>query len=440
MRIGTLNRQILGIALPAIVANVTVPLLGMVDTAIVGHLGNSSFIGSIAVGGLVFSVVYWLFGFLRAGTSGPTAQAFGGGNSDRIKAIFLRSLFFALIIALLLILFQKPLADIAFGWLNASAEVERWACLYFSILIWGAPAVMLTTAFAGWFIGLQDTRATMTVSIVQNVVNIPVSLFFVFVLGMKVEGVALGTLVAQYAGLLTAVLLRHFRYRSYCSLPEREKVFCLSAISRFFAVNRDIFLRTLCLVAVTTWFTRAGAQMGDLVLAANTLLLQLFYLFSYVMDGFANAGEALSGKFHGASQPRQFSKTVGSLFLWGIVLTLFFTMLYWVGGAPFLGLFSNDTSVVEKAVEFLPWALAVPVCGFAAFLWDGVFIGTTSTRSMLLSMIIATIVFFALWYSLKDSLQNNGLWLAFVSYLLVRGLAQTAFYPLILHKVKRGQK
>ena len=437
MRISPINRQILQIALPAIVSNVTVPLLGMVDTAIVGHLGNSSFIGAIAIGGLIFSIIYWLFGFLRAGTSGPTSQAFGEGNPEKIKANFYRAAAFGLMVAALLLIFQKPIAYGAFLLMDASPEVEHWARVYYHICIWGAPAVMLTTACSGWFIGLQNTRATMTVAIIQNVVNIPASLFFVFGLGMQVEGVALGTLLAQYVGLAMALVLRRKLYLKYCRRPKEIAVFSLGAMSRFFAINRDIFLRTLCLIAVTMFFTSYGARQGDMVLAANTILLQLFYLFSYVMDGFANAGEALSGRFYGAKDESGFISAVRNVFLWGAVLTLLFTLTYFVGGRAFLGLFSNDKTVVETAMTYFPWALLIPVAGVAAFLWDGIFIGTTSTLYMLFAALIATALFFGIWEMAHNALGNNGLWLAFIAYLIARGIVQTFLYPSIRRKVAK---
>lgn len=435
MRIGTINRNILHIALPAIVSNVTVPLLGMVDTAIVGHLGNSSFIGAIAIGGLIFNIVYWLFGFLRAGTSGPTAQAYGEDNGEKIKANFYRSVTFAVIIAVLLIILQKELMCGAFFLIAPSPQVEHWAQIYYNICIWGVPAVMLTIAFSGWFIGLQNTRATMTIAVVQNIVNVPASLFFVFILGMKVEGVALGTVVAQYTGLMTAWVFRRMKYRKYCSRPKGISVFSVAAIRRFFNINRDIFLRTLCLVTVTAFFTSYGARQGDRILAANTILLQLFYLFSYVMDGFANAGEALSGRFYGACDRKSFVSVVHNLFYWGIVLVLLFTFAYFIGGKAFLGLFSNDEIVIIEAMTYFPWALLIPVAGMVAFLWDGIFIGTTSTLSMLLSALIATIVFFGGWGLLHATWGNHGLWFAFILYLAVRGGVQTLLYPLIRKKV-----
>lgn len=434
------DKDILRIALPAIVSNVTVPLLSMVDTSIVGHLGSAAYIGAVAVGGTVFSMVYWIFGFLRASTSGLTSQAFGDGDERQIRSHFHRSVFFAMLVASFMIVFQRFLWDGSLLLIPASSDVERFARQYFSICVWGAPAVMLTWAFNGWFLGMQNARIPMIVSIAQNVVNIPASLFLVFVLRQNVCGVALGTVIAQYAGLFLAVWLKRKYFRRYCSWRLDGDVFRWKEMKRFLNVNRDIFLRMVCLVAVMVCFTSAGARQGDGILAANTLLLQFFYMFSYVMDGFSNAGEAVCGKYYGAGDVAGIKMTVRTLFRWGVVLAVFFTFLYFIGGTAFLHLLTNDREVLCTASRFFGWTLLIPLCGFSAFLWDGVYIGTTSTLSMLLSMLVAVLVFFLGWAVLGDSLRNDALWLAFLLYLLTRGLMQTVLYGRIVADVKAGDR
>ena len=434
MRIGTIHRSILRIALPAIISNVTVPLLGMVDTAIVGHLGRTSCIGAIAVGSLVFSIIYWLFGFLRASTSGLTSQALGENKEQLVAMHFYRSALLAIFIALLLLLLQEPLAWIAFRWIDASAEVEQLARTYFNVCIWGAPAVMLTKTCTGWFIGLQDTRSPMLVAIVQNLINIPISLLLVFVCGWQVEGVALGTVVAQYAGLVLALALRRIRYRQYCGRPMDISIGEMQAIGHLLAINRDIFLRTVCIVSVTAFFTAAGARQGDLVLAANTLLLQLFYFFSYIMDGFANAGEALCGRMYGARRMKALRAVVRALFVWGWGIALLFTLVYVLCGRPFLAFLTDNVAVLGVSDAYFGWILAVPLAGFAAFLWDGVFVGLTATRSMFVSMLLATVVFFFCWRLLDSGWGNHALWLSFVLYLLVRGLAQSVQFRFLISR------
>lgn len=418
------DRQILHIALPSIVSNITVPLLGLIDVSIVGHLGAASYIGAIAVGGMLFNMIYWLFGFLRMGTGGLTAQAYGRHDLQEVTRILLRSLSISLLLALALLLLQYPIRNIAFMCMDTSEEVRQLATLYFHICIWGAPATLGLYGFTGWYIGMQNSRFPMFIAITQNIVNIAASLFFVFVLKMKVEGVALGTLVAQYAGLGMACLLWLAYYRPLLKYLLQKALFDRTEMKRFFQVNRDIFFRTLCLIAVTVFFTSTGAAYGDVVLAVNALLMQLFTLFSYFMDGFAYAGEALTGKYIGAKDNQSLRLTIRHLFKWGIALSLLFTLLYGAGGKSFLGLLTNDTSVISASEEYIYWVLAIPLAGFSAFLLDGICIGATATHLMLRSMLVASASFFLLYYGLHDTLGNHALWMAFIVYLALRGIVQ----------------
>ena len=362
------SQRILHIAIPSIISNITVPLLGLIDVTIVGHLGSASYIGAIAVGGMLFNMIYWIFGFLRMGTSGLTAQAYGAHDLKEVTRILLRSTGISLMLALALLILQYPIRLIAFELIDTSAEVQQLATLYFHICIWGAPATLGLYSFSGWFIGMQNSRFPMFIAITQNIVNIVASLLFVFVFGMKVEGVALGTLIAQYAGLFMAYLLWLRYYRPLRKYISRKQLFTHDAMKRLFQVNRDIFLRTLCLVAVTVFFTSTGAAFGDVVLAVNTLLMQLFTLFSYIMDGFAYAGEALTGKYIGAGNRQELQRTIRHLFGWGIALSLAFTLLYGIGGKEFLGLLTNEQSVISASGDYFYWVLAIPFAGFAAFL------------------------------------------------------------------------
>lgn len=416
------DQQILHIALPSIVSNITVPLLGLIDVSIVGHLGAASYIGAIAVGGMLFNMIYWLFGFLRMGTGGLTAQAYGRHDLQEVTRILLRSLSISLLLALALLLLQYPIRNIAFMCMDTSEEVRQLATLYFHICIWGAPATLGLYGFTGWYIGMQNSRFPMFIAITQNIVNIAASLFFVFALKMKVEGVALGTLVAQYAGLGMACLLWLAHYRPLRKYLLQKALFDRTEMKRFFQVNRDIFFRTLCLIAITVFFTSTGAAYGDVVLAVNALLMQLFTLFSYFMDGFAYAGEALTGKYIGAKDDQSLRLTIRHLFKWGIALSLLFTLLYGAGGKSFLGLLTNDTSVISASEEYIYWVLAIPLAGFSAFLLDGICIGATATHLMLRSMLVASASFFLLYYGLHDTLGNHALWMAFIVYLALRGI------------------
>ena len=416
------DRQILKIALPAIVTNITVPLLGLVDTAIVGHMGAAAYIGAIAVGSMIFNLVYWVFGFLRMGTSGLTAQARGRRDFPEAGRLLLRSAFVALTVSLLLLVLQWPVCQLMLQLIHPTADVRPLAATYFYIVVWGAPASLGLFALTGWYIGMQNTRIPMLISVLQNVVNIVVSLLLVYVLGMKVEGVALGTVIAQYAGLLTGLFLLWRYYRRFLPgmvLPTVHELL------PFLRVNRDIFLRTLFLVAVNLYFTSAGARQGSTVLAVNTLLMQLYLLFSYVMDGFAYAGEALGGRYWGARDMESFRSVVRRLFGWGALMTVLFTAVYVLGGMPFLHLLTNEPAVVEASRGYVWWAWLIPVAGVAAFVWDGIFIGITFTRGMLLSSAVAAVVFFAAALLLMPSYGNHGLWFSILLYLAMRGLVQT---------------
>ena len=420
----THNREILQIALPSIVSNITVPLLGLIDVTIVGHLGAASYIGAIAVGGMLFNIIYWIFGFLRMGTGGMTSQAYGRGDEAEMMRLLTRSTGVGMLIALTLIVLQYPIERTAFSLIETTPEVERLAATYFRICIWGAPAVLGLYSFSGWFIGMQNSRYPMFIAITQNIVNILMSLVLVYGLEMKIEGVAIGTLVAQYAGWLMAIGLWMHRYKHLRPYAELRSLTDKGAMRRFFQVNRDIFLRTLCLVSVTVFFTSAGAAQGEVILAVNTLLMQLFTLFSYIMDGFAYAGEALAGKHIGADNRPALRTMVRQLFVWGIALALAFTLIYGIGGEGFLSLLTNEESVITASSTYFYWVLTIPLAGFAAFLYDGIFIGATATGLMLRAMFVASVAFFLIYFGCREAMGNHALWLAFITYLSLRGIVQ----------------
>ena len=421
------DRQILLLAVPSIVSNITVPLLGMIDVAIVGHMGSPVYIGAVAVGSMIFNLVYWLFGFLRMGTSGMTAQAYGRRDLLEVARTLVRSALVALSIALLLIVFQVPLRWLMFWLIGPTADVIPFATTYFGIVIWGAPASLGLFSLMGWYIGMQNTRIPMFVSIMQNVVNIVASLLLVYGLGMKIEGVAFGTVIAQYAGLLVAVgLLAKYYWRVIRG--RWNKMGGQWRVAAFYKTNRDIFLRTLCLVTVNLYFTAAGARSGAVVLSVNTVLLQLYLLFSYFMDGFAYAGEAMSGRFYGAQNRQAFDETLRHLFGWMAVVTVSYTLLYIAGGTQIVSLLTDELQVRALAREYIWWAWLIPAAGAVAFIWDGVFIGLTATRGMLVSTFVSMLTFFAVYWLAMDTLGNHGLWLAQVVYLAMRGIVQTFWY------------
>lgn len=426
MKLSGLNRKILALAIPSIAANITTPLLGLVDTAIVGHMGSAVFIAAIAVGSVMFNMVYWFFSFLRAGTSGLAGQAYGAGDSRAQALILRRSLLVAFGAGTLLVVLQRPL-EYALLWLaSPDAEAEALARQYFRILIYGAPAMLATYALSGWFLGMQNSKILMWISLVVNITNIAASLTLVYGLRLGIPGVACGTLTAQWAGLGVSLL---FLRRHKLAATRWNDIARWGELKRFFKVNFDVMLRTVCLMAVTMWFTRSGASQGSVVLAVNTLLMQFFLLFSYVMDGFAFAAEALAGRFTGAGDHRQLTATIKATMAWGLVLALVFTILYYFGGERFMGILSSDKEVLDAGREYALWAVSIPLCGFAAFVWDGVYIGATLTRRLLISMAGASALFFLIQYLLYPLLGNHALWLAFATYLFARGLLQTLLYP-----------
>ncbi len=434
-----INRSILLIAVPSIVTNITTPLLSLMDTTFTGHMGSATYLAAIAVGGTIFNMIYWIFGFLRMGTSGITAQAYGQSvtreaeSSGSVVAYPLyRGLMVALAAGLMMIILRKPLLNFSLSLMDVDGVTAAATSTYFLILSAGAPAVLSTYVFTGWLLGMQDSRSPMWISLVINVVNIIVSLFLVVGLDMKIEGVAVGTLVAQWTGCImgaTIIFRRHHPVAKSLSA-----LFNTEEIKRFFSVNTDIFLRTLCLVGVNTWFTRTGAMQGTVVLAVNAVLMQFFMFFSYFMDGFAFAGEALTGRYIGEKNESGLRDAVKALLKWGIALGLCFSLIYFIGGTGIVDMLTAEESVRHAAREFTGWIVIVPLAGFTAFTFDGIFIGATATRSMLASMAVAMAVFFAVYFAFAPSMGNHALWLAFVLYLLVRGLILAFLYRKITVK------
>ena len=419
-----MNKKIIKLAIPNIISNITIPLLGMVDMVVVGHMGDKRYIGAVAVGTALFNLLYWNFGFLRMGTSGFAAQAYGRRDLTDAILILGRSVVVGLAIALMLVVLQQPMYRLAAYFIGASDGVEELSRIYFGILIWGAPAILSLYSLKGWFIGMQNAKTPMYVAIIINLLNIAFCLFFVLGLGMKVEGVALATLLAQYGGLITALVFFRAQYRRLLPKLNLKSIFQLKPILEFFKVNGNIFIRTFCLVAVFTFFTAVSAKMGDTQLAVNALLLQLFTLFSYIMDGFAYAGEALVGRYIGGQNRLLLKRTIQLLLRWGLVLSLTFTLLYTLWGNSLLSLLTNQKEVVEASGDYFYWVLLVPIAGFSAFLWDGILIGASASGAMRNAMLVATGVFFAVYYLLYPHWHAHALWLAFILFLSLRGVLQ----------------
>ena len=422
----SLNRSILKLAVPNIISNITVPLLGFVDMMLMGHQDSIAYIGAIGLGGTIFSVMYSIFSFMRAGTTGFTAQAYGANDRAEIAYSLYRSLCIALIATILVLSLQDVVEWISMKLLNGSEEVLAYTSVYFHVRIWAAPAVLCLYAFNGWYIGMQNTTIPMIIAILTNVVNIVLSVVFVNFMGMGVTGVALGTVIAQYCGLLTAIIFLFAKFRHYL-IPIRRIILLQSdKLKRFFKVNADFMVRSVLLVLSIAFFNNQSAKLGDDMLAVNMILMQFFYIFSYFTDGFAYAGEALVGRFTGARDEKQLRQTVKLLFLWGFLIALPFTVLYALFPDWFIGLVSDQPGIIPMAQPYHVYLAAIPLVTFAAFLWDGVYIGATAARAIRNTMLIAAVgVFLPATLLLMPRFGNHGLWVAFLLFMVARGLSMT---------------
>lgn len=431
-----MNREILRLAIPNIISNITVPLLGMVDMFIVGHLEHSEYIGAIALANIIFNVIYMGFSFLRMGTSGFTAQAYGRADTNEQANILFRSILVAAVSGLLIVLLQNVISSIGFYLLDAGMDVKTFAKEYFFIYIWAAPAVLGLSTMNGWFVGMQNAKIPMYTAIVINVINIGLSFTLAYGFNMQIKGVAWASVIAQYSGLTLSFIIWSLKYewiRSYFNLQALKK---WKDYVPFFKVNADIFIRTIALVSVTTFFMSISAKMGDDILAVNALLMQLFLLFSYIMDGFAYAAEALTGRFIGAKAISTLKLFVKRLFVWGIFLSATFTLIYALFTDEILNLLTDKPSIISISRQFQFWALLMPLAGFSAFLWDSIFIGATASKQMRNSMLIAVTVFFIISLAFNENQNNHILWFAFIIYLSLRGIIQAFMASTLLSKQK----
>ena len=422
-RVNLLNRQILRLSIPNIVSNITVPLLGLVDLAMMGHIEDPVYIGAIALGGTIFSLVYSGFGFLRMGTTGFTAQAYGSGVAREITLILYRSLAVAVFLAALLLVMQYPIQWAAFRLLDGSEEVKSFAREYFYIRILAAPATLSLYALHGWFLGMQNARIPMILAIVINLVNIALNFVFITGLGMTSNGVAMASVIAQYAGLFLALYFLHRGFRQYLLRLERKVIFNLSELRKFFVVNADIFVRTILLILALAFFTSMSARMSDEVLAVNTILFQFFFIFSYFADGFAFAGESLVGKARGAGDQSLLTATIKQLFRWGWGAAFATGILFLLAFGPILKIMTDNPELTALADEYRWWIALLPLTSVAAFIWDGIYIGLTASKAMRNSMIVATLlVYLPSYYISSRLLDNHGLWLALHCFMASRGL------------------
>lgn len=431
-----MNRKILDLALPNIVSNISVPLLGLVDMALMGRMESDAYIGAIAIGSLIFNFIYWGLGFLRMGTSGFTAQSWGGRDLYETILVVSRALFIGLTASFFLILLQRPVEWLSFSLISGESDVENLARAYFRIRIWAAPAVLVQFALLGFFLGMQNARLPMVVLVSTNIINIGCNYYLVMIRGMGSEGVALGTVIAQYFGMVLAVFFftRYFsRLFAYWSAKAMLQA---SRLRKFLKVNSDIFIRTMCLVIVFTFFTARSAAVDTLdegeqtILAVNSLLMQFFMIFSFFIDGFAHASEAITGKFIGAGNSWGLKRSIKLLFAWGAGISLFFTILYLSGGETIFRILTTNSEVIHNSRPYYFWVVLIPIVSFTAFLWDGIFIGATAGKAMRNAMLISTLlVFFPAYIILSRLMGNHGLWLAFILFMLSRTITMSFLAP-----------
>lgn len=425
-----LNRKILRLAIPNIISNLSVPLLGAVDTAVVGRLEHVYYLGAIAVGSIIFDFIFWGFGFLRMGTTGMVAQAYGAQEERKTRIILFRVLLVAGISSAFILLIQYPLIDASLFIVNASPEVEEYTRLYYHIRIFAAPATLALFGLNGWFLGMQNSTYPMIITIFLNIVNIALNLIFVFRFNMTVDGVATGSLIASFLALGLAVILYKKKYGgvklniSWGELVETEE------LKKFFSVNRDIVIRTLCLIFSYAFFTAKSAEMGDVVLAANTILLQMWYISSYGTDGFAYAAESLVGRFKGARDSTQLKAAVKANMLWGLGLGILGTTTYAIFDAEIIALFTDKENVIAVAMTVVIWLIAAPIVNSVCFIWDGVYIGATATGAMRNSMLVATIlVFIPVYYISEPFAGIHALWMAMTAFMVARGVILSLYAP-----------
>jgi MATE family multidrug resistance protein len=405
-----------------------VPLLGAVDTAVIGHLEHVYYLGAIAVGSLIFDFIFWGFGFLRMGTTGLVAQAYGAKDIQKTKVILLRVLLVALFGSILILILQYPLIEFSLWIIDATPEVEQYTRMYYQIRIFSAPATLCLFAVNGWFLGMQNSRYPMIVTIFLNLLNIATNLVFVFYFGMNVDGVAWGSLISSYFAITLAFILYKIRYNKVKIDVSWGDIIEITELKKFFGVNRDIFIRTMCLIFSYAFFTATSAKMGDVWLAANTILLQLWYISAYAVDGFAYAAESLVGKYVGALNFKKMKKAIWVCMSWGLGFGLVATIFYAIFDQELLGIFTDKERVIETAMIVVVWLIIAPVINSICFIWDGIYIGATSTEAMRNSMLIATILFFVpVYYLVEPYAGNHALWIAMTTFMVVRGLTLT-FY------------
>ena len=407
---------------PMIVSNISIALLGLVDTAVVGHLDEAYYLGGIAVGTIIFDFIYWGMGFLRMSTTGLTAQSHGKRDNSACRTILAQSLITAILIAMIVLFFRQAIANVALWLLQGSEEVSYHARVYFEWAIWGAPAVLSLLAITGWFLGMQKAKATLYVAVSVNLINIILDFIFVFGFEMDVRGVALASVIALYTGMLLALWIASKELRLNKGEWIISDILHIQRLREIFALNQDIFIRTICLIFVFAFFTRQGARQGDFILAANAVLLNFQAFMALGLDGFANATEALVGKAIGSKSRNSFIENVQTATFWSLIIAISFAFIYAFAGKSVINLITDISSIRTEAYRYLPWMILSPIIAVWCFMLDGIFIGAIRAKEMRNSMLISTIIIFLPAWYLLQGFGNHGLWLAFIIFFIARGV------------------
>lgn len=423
-----MNKEILRLAIPNILSNISIPLLSTVDTALMGRLSEVH-LGAVGLGAMIFNFVYWNFGFLRMGTTGITAQAFGQQNASEVVLTLGRALLVGAILAAIVLLLQRPIEQVSFSLLSVSSESYPLIQAYFRIRVLAAPATLGLFAMMGWFFGMQNAIYPLILTLIINATNIAVNFLLVYRYGMGVEGVAWGTVVAQYVGLLMALLFFAYRYKNYLADFQRDLLIEWQALRKFLIINRDIFIRTVCLTFAFGFFYSQSSQAGETILAINVILLQFVNWMSYAIDGFAFASESLVGKYWGAREEEQLRRSIRLTFGWGMGMAVLFSLVYTFGGNALLQVFTDQPDLIAASQPYLIWMILFPLLATPCYLWDGIFIGLTASVAMRNSMLLSLALFFAAYYLFASlGWGNHGLWLVLILFMVARGAIQAWMY------------
>ena len=422
-----MNKEILRLAVPNIISNVSVPLLSTVDTALMGHLSQAH-LGAVGLGAMVFNLIYWNFGFLRMGTTGLTAQAFGAQDKAEMARLLGRSFLVAMTIALLLILLQGPFEKLGLWFFEVDEDQVDLVSSYFRIRIWAAPATLLSYVVFGWLFGMQNAIIPLVLTIAANMINIVLSYILVQHYHLGIAGAAWGTVVAQYAGVLLAFAFLWLRYPAFVRTMGKNLFDHVESLVQFFSVNRDLFIRTLCLTLAFAFFYRQSSINGATILAVNVVLLQLINWMSYGIDGFAYAAESLVGKYKGRADHQRGNLAIKRVMFWGLSLALIFSLTYALWSVPIFQIFTDQNQVIQASKPYLWYMAAFPLAGFICYIWDGIYIGLTASITMRNAMLLSLVIYLAAYYSLEPFAPVHALWIALLLFLLVRGIIQSVYF------------